>query len=189
MPNSSATAASAGSRSGLSLGVRVWKILAPLLPFSIDARRDSLDPTTVDFCESTDARAPPPARLAVDSPPNGDDVDARDPVRSLLRENDLLRRGRPAFDSASICSNTDKQPGRKCAIPVLARRPTRRPLPDQARPSGLRTFHGFKHAVYRVVFPERNKQVLHRRQRPAAISRCDPAYVRQYMAASARSDR
>ena len=73
MPNSVPTPASAGS--GLSLNVRVWKIFAPLA-FSIDVRRDSFEPTTVDFCESTDARAPPPARLAVDSPPNGDDVDA-----------------------------------------------------------------------------------------------------------------
>ena len=105
MPNSVPTPASAGS--GLSLNVRVWKIFAPLA-FSIDVRRDSFEPTTVDFCESVDIREGL-VDVAVDSPAMGDDVDDR-PVFSPLLENDLLLRGRAALDSASMCSNTDDHP-------------------------------------------------------------------------------
>ena len=94
--------------SGRSLSVRVWKILAPLTR-SIDVRRDSLvEPTIVDRDESTDCRDPFPGAVVVDSPFIGDDVDPRPPLLSL-RENDLLRRGRAAFESASMCSYTDKQ--------------------------------------------------------------------------------
>ena len=39
----------------LSLDVRLWKILLPLA-FSSDAPRDSLEPPTVDFCDSVDMR-------------------------------------------------------------------------------------------------------------------------------------
>ena len=72
------------------------------MTFSRDVRRDSPEPTTVDFCESLDTR--PLAGAAVDSPPNGDDVDVLGTaILSMLLENDLLRRGRCAFVNASMC--------------------------------------------------------------------------------------
>ena len=165
----------------LSLSVRVWKILAPLT-FSMDVRRDSLDPTTVvDFCESVDIRDDfPPAPAAVDSPLNGDDVDPRDTL-SPLRENDLLRRGRAALDRASMCSNTDKQARETRRHSAAARsRRLARPAPDRAqcgRLARVRTFQGLEHAVDRVVLPERDVQILHRREGAAAVPRRDATHV------------
>ncbi len=112
--------------SSLSLEVRLWKILLPFV-FSSDAPRDSLEPTTVDFCDSVDMRdravplavaVPVPATVdvdgvcavrEVDSPLGGDEDDVRvTTALSVLREIDLLLRDRwdCTFVNASMCANT-----------------------------------------------------------------------------------
>ena len=82
-----------------------------------DVRRDSLDPTTVDFCESVDIRdragavtdAVVDPFVAVDSPLSGEEVDVREAaILSALLEKDLLLRGRwaCAWDNPSMWAYT-----------------------------------------------------------------------------------